>query len=309
MSVANGTDVNDDGGIGGYEPKFVDVGGVRTRYYDVGTGDPLVLIHGGNWNGYSSANSWSATFEYLSDDFRVLAFDRIGCGMTDNPDEVEAFVYRSDIDHALGFLDALEVESCHLAGWSRGGGLATRIAVEEPERFETLVIANSATLGPPAGDSAHRWERIFEEEAHGLEKTDPEFIRYWYWQYSHETEYISDERCRTAAYMQTLPKARRTDRVMDDQGQLAVWQESLEANMNEAHQRIKAGLLTVPTLYVFGRNDLTVPLEMAMAAYDMIAQANTAVRMKIINDCGHMIFLEHPEEFSRTIADFVDFWH
>ncbi len=301
-------DIDTDAGIDGYEPTYVDVDGIRTRYYDIGTGDPLVLIHGNNWSGSSSANSWSKTFEYLSEEFRVLAFDRIGCGMTDNPDDPEDFRYQSDINHVLGFIDALELDSCHLAGWSRGGGLATRCVVEEPDKFDSLIICNSATLGPGAGDGMHRRDIIFEQDKHGFKKTEPEWMEYFYYQYSHQKDYITDKRCRTAAYMENQEKALETARIMDDEGQMAHWQASLDEEINEAHQRIKAGVLDMPVLYVFGRDDPTVPPVMALAAYDMIGQTNPKIRMKIINHCGHMIFLEHPEEFSRTVMEFIDFW-
>lgn len=40
-------DVNDDASIEGLTAEFVDVDGVRTRYYDEGSADPFVLLHGG----------------------------------------------------------------------------------------------------------------------------------------------------------------------------------------------------------------------------------------------------------------------
>jgi pimeloyl-ACP methyl ester carboxylesterase len=48
---------------------------------------------------------------------------------------------------------------------------------------------------------------------------------------------------------------------------------------------------------------------MALAAYDMIGEHNDKVRMKTINHCGHMIFLEHPRELASTFIEFLDFYH
>lgn len=302
-------DIPEDGSIDGYEPEFVDVDGIRTRYYDEGSGDPLVLIHGNNWSGSSSANTWSKTFEYLSEDFRVLAVDRIGCGLTDNPDDPEDFRYRSDIDHILGFVEALDLDTCHIAGWSRGGGLATRVVVEDPDLFDTLIICNSATLGPAAGDGSHRRDIIFEMDEFGLDRTDPEYMRYFYEHYSHQKDYITDRRVRTDAYMECREKAVETARIMDEEGHQAKWQETLDEEMNEAHQRIKDGALDMPVLYMFGRDDPTVPPDMALAAYDMIGQTNPDVRMYSFNHCGHMIFLEYPEELSEVVTTFVDYHH
>jgi hypothetical protein len=50
---------NDPASIQGLTSKFVDVKGVRTRYYEMGQGEPMVLIHGGSTAGSSTANVWS----------------------------------------------------------------------------------------------------------------------------------------------------------------------------------------------------------------------------------------------------------
>ncbi|WP_254274412.1 alpha/beta fold hydrolase [Haloarcula marina] len=307
-------DVDPDAAIGGYEPKYVDVShghleDIKTRYYDVGSGQPLVLVHGNNWSGSSSANTWTETFEYLADHYRVLAVDRIGCGMTDNPDNPEDFRYESDINHIIGFLDALDLETTHIAGWSRGGGLVTRVAVEIPDRIDSLIICNSQTVGPAAGDDAHIRDVMFKQDELGLEKTDPEYMEYFYYQYSHQKEYITDTRLDICAYLETTEKARETARIMDEEGYLEPWTESLEEHMKETHSRIKDGVLDMPVLYVFGRDDPTVPPVMALATYDMIGQHNGKVRMKTINRCGHMIFMEHPRELASTFVEFLDIYH
>lgn len=302
------SDVPEDAGIDGYSPSFVDVNGARTRYYDVGTGDPIVLIHGGTWKGYASANAWSLTFEHLAEQFRVLAFDRIGCGLTDNPDRPAAYVYQTDLDHAFGFLDALGLESCHLVGFSRGGGLATRMAVEDPARVRSLTINNSATLGPPVTDNAYRRSRLFQMDALGLDPTDPAYVRHYYEQYSYQTGYLTEERCRIAAYMQSQPKFELADEILAAQAAGHDWKSTLVEHMNTTRRRIEDGALEMPVHYMYGLNDLTVPPEMSMAAFGLIAESNPAARMSVLNKCGHMGFLEHPAEFSKSVADFIDWF-
>lgn len=299
--------VREDGGIDGLEPAFVDVDGTRTRHYDIGDGEPIVLVHGGNWGGTSSANTWSAAIEHLRDDFRLLAFDRIGCGMTDNPEAPEDFRYAAEVDHALAYLDAVGIDRCHLVGFSRGAGLASRMAVEEPDRFRALGLTNSATLGPPAGDGRYRHDRLYRMGDLGLEPTDPAYVRYLLEQYSYRTDYITEERCRTAAYMASREKARRTAEVMEG-GQIETWRDTLETHMRLTRRRIADGVLTMPVLYVYGRNDLTVRLGAALGAVDLLGRTNPDVRLKLITGCGHMVFLEHPREFARTVSDFVGFW-
>src|ERR1700731_184525 len=61
--------VSPNGEVAGLRAKFVDVKGVRTRYYEMGQGEPLVLFSSGTWSGYSSANIWSKNIPGLAERF------------------------------------------------------------------------------------------------------------------------------------------------------------------------------------------------------------------------------------------------
>lgn len=307
MSDARGAELT-GGGIYGYEPSFCDVEGTRTRYYDVGEGDPIVLIHGGNWNGVWSANYWLPAIEQLRESYRVIAFDRLGCGLTGNPPTPEAYRYGSELEHARTFLAQLDVTPCPLVGFSRGAGLAARIAVEDPSAVSALLLTNSATLGPPVGDGAYRRERLLEFDAHGFEYTDPAYIRYFLEQLSYRTEYITTELCETAATMAAHPKAERTAELMDEQGYFEQWEATLQEHMSKVRRRIADGALDMPVLYLYGRNDLTVPLEMCWGLFDQLAQTNPRVRLNVLNHAGHMLFAERPREFSRAVESFLEYW-
>jgi len=77
--------VSENAAVAGLEPKFVDVGGVRTRYYEYGQGEPMILVHGGGRGTTSSANNWSPVIPLLARRFHVLAVDKSAAGMTGNP--------------------------------------------------------------------------------------------------------------------------------------------------------------------------------------------------------------------------------
>jgi pimeloyl-ACP methyl ester carboxylesterase len=68
--------------------RFIDVDGVRTRYFDKGSGEVLVLFHGshlGTNDACESALDWELNFDRLAEWFRVIAVDKLGQGHTDNP--------------------------------------------------------------------------------------------------------------------------------------------------------------------------------------------------------------------------------
>lgn len=104
----------------------VDVEGIATNYHRLGSGPPVVLLHGSG-PGVSAYANWRLTMPALAERFTVIAPDIVGFGFTDRP---EAFPYGLDAwrAHLLGFVDALGLERFSLVGNSFGGGLAISLA-------------------------------------------------------------------------------------------------------------------------------------------------------------------------------------
>src|SRR5260370_22289704 len=82
--------------IGGLHSKFVDVNGVKARYYEAGAGEPMVMIHGGFTAGSSTANVFSRNIPELSKHFHVFAVDRLASGMSGNPLKDDDYAYQGD---------------------------------------------------------------------------------------------------------------------------------------------------------------------------------------------------------------------
>jgi len=117
-----------------------------TRVLELGTGSPLLLVHGG----LSSVSEWVPVLPALARSHRVIAIDRPGHGMAD------AFDYRGVdlLAHASRFLgdimDALGIASADVVGNSMGGLYALALALDTPERVSRLVLA-----GKPVGCDRH----------------------------------------------------------------------------------------------------------------------------------------------------------
>src|SRR5688572_3544497 len=103
--------------------RFVEVDGIRTRYYEDGEGETLVLFHGGDPGSLYSLDSWSLNLAALAGRFHVVAVDKLGMGYTDNPRTPLDYAPGAVLAHAQGFLDALAIDRAHLVGHSRGGSL------------------------------------------------------------------------------------------------------------------------------------------------------------------------------------------
>jgi hypothetical protein len=134
------------------DAKYVDVGGIRTRYFEKGKGDALLFVHEGQAGATGNAQTWEQNFNYLARSFHVFALDRLGQGHTDNPkmDRDYAEYYERVVDHVWGFIKAMGIKTVHLVGHSQGGWPVMRIALDHPERVKSLVVLNSgmAPSGP-----------------------------------------------------------------------------------------------------------------------------------------------------------------
>jgi pyruvate dehydrogenase E2 component (dihydrolipoamide acetyltransferase) len=122
--------------------QFVDVDGIRIRYARKGDAPATVLlIHGFG----GDLDNWLFNIDALSQQSTVVALDLPGHGQSDRTmpgrtlGELARFVIR--------FLDAVEIRSAHLVGHSLGGAIAAQMAVDHPDRVESLALIASAGLG------------------------------------------------------------------------------------------------------------------------------------------------------------------
>ena len=118
-----------------------EVGGSPIHYYRAGQrGTPIILIHGLG----GSAEAWGFLLPRLHKNYTVYALDLPGFGRT--PVAPEGIDIRTHVLYLKRFLDALGSPGVTLVGNSLGGWIATRFAVEHPERVNRMYLLNSAGL-------------------------------------------------------------------------------------------------------------------------------------------------------------------
>ena len=105
----------------------VDVDGLDVGFERVGTGPPLVLLHGYVGDG---PTTWRAQLEGLADDFTVVAWDAPGAGRSSDPPE--DFGMAGYADCLAGFIARLGLGRPHVAGLSFGGALALELSRRHP---------------------------------------------------------------------------------------------------------------------------------------------------------------------------------
>jgi len=118
--------------------------GLKLHYRDVGEGPVIILLHGE----MSSLHTWEGWIDALSQDFRVIALDLPGSGLTgaphcvSNPEDVCAENLSEEyIEYTLQyFIEDLNLGRFSIIGSSYGGYLATRYALKQPHRVDRLVL-------------------------------------------------------------------------------------------------------------------------------------------------------------------------
>lgn len=132
---------------------WVLAGGVRTHYSWAGTEGPaVVLLHGGG-PGSSGLVGWRYAIPALADaGFRVFAPDQLSMGMTDAREHAwPVNGHQSLVDHIDDFVDALCLDTVHLAGNSQGAYVALKFALDHPEKAGQLLLIGSGTIATALG--------------------------------------------------------------------------------------------------------------------------------------------------------------
>lgn len=118
-----------------------------TAWFEAGRGDPLVLVHGLG----DDHRAWRRTLPDLMFRRRVILYDLRGHGETSLGEPDGTLVQLGE--DLVSLLDAIAIARADIAGFSLGGTIAMRVAIDHPERVNKLVlVATSSRVGRSAAD-------------------------------------------------------------------------------------------------------------------------------------------------------------
>lgn len=126
---------------------FTHKAGFKQHYVDEGSGEPLVMVHGNP--------SWSFLYRDMiktfKSEFRCIAPDHIGCGLSDKPALADfAYTLREHIDNLEALLESLQLtQPINLAVHDWGGAIGMGYATRHPGRVKRLIIMNTGAFRLP----------------------------------------------------------------------------------------------------------------------------------------------------------------
>jgi len=125
-----------------YEPRYLEWRGLRAHYVDEGRGDRTYLcLHG--------QPTWSYLYRRMIPPFvasgaRVLAPDFIGFGRSDKPEDEAIYSFDFHREYLMAVIETLDLKNITLVVQDWGGLLGLTLPMEMPERFERLLVMNTA---------------------------------------------------------------------------------------------------------------------------------------------------------------------
>lgn len=134
----------------GVQSKYIDAGGYRTHYFEArpaggAEGTPLLLVHGLGARG----EDWGVIIPTLAaKGFHVYAPDLLGYGRSARPD-VSYSISMEEVA-VVQFMKAVHLTRADVGGWSMGGWISMKLALDHPEMVDRLIIYDSAGIYFPA---------------------------------------------------------------------------------------------------------------------------------------------------------------
>lgn len=283
-------------------PKFVNVDGIKTRYFEAGSGEALVLIHGGHFGAYYNAYHWSLNFDGLSAHFHVYAFDKLGQGYTDNPKSDTDYTMTATIEHAYAFMRTIGIQRATLIGHSRGALPAARIAVDHPEMVKALIILDTNTLAAEHPSTPVNFYKKLDENPPPT--PNEEFVRREPEANSYSKDHIAGDFVEEMLKVARLPKIaearKKMEHLLDAQ-----FIPDVRRRKYETLDSIRDGRLKAPTLIVWGLNDPSAPVILGYQLFQQIALAVSRAQLHVLNHAGHYVFREQARELDRLVVNFV----
>jgi proline-specific peptidase len=259
---------------------------------------PLLALHGGPGIPHDYIENLA---DLASDSRRVVLYDQLGCGRSDQPEDlsfcrVERFV------EELGIVRrALDLDRIHLLGQSWGGMLAIEYMLTQPEGIVSLILASTLSSMPLWIAEANRLREALppevqatllrHEQADTLD--DPEYMQ--------ATQVFYD---RHVIRLKPIPP--HVQRAMDQAGQVYLTMNGptefhVIGTIKDWDRTNRLSEIRVPTLITSGRSDESTPL-----LNEVLHKGIPGSQWIIFEHSSHMAHVEERELYLATVKAFIE---
>jgi len=267
------------------DSKFVTVEGVKLHYQELGSGYPLICIHGAG-PGASAESNFKHNASAFAEKFRVILYDMPQYGKSDKIVLTEPRLkYNARI--LYGFMGALGIEKTHIVGNSMGGQVAVKLGLDYPERLTRVVIIGSGLVPPVMTPFPVEGVKMIGRYYKGAGPTR--------------------EKLRDLLQTIVYDSSFLTDEIFEQRYQASIDPEVVElfgkkqGELPREHLAHELPKLKAKLLAIWGMDDRFGALDVGLQITRMVPDA----RMHIFTKCGHWAQVEHAAAFNRLVIDFL----
>jgi pimeloyl-ACP methyl ester carboxylesterase len=261
---------------------FVDVEKTQLYYEEMGEGDPLIMIHGG----LLDRRMWDDQFEFFAEKYRVIRFDVRNHGNSKGvPDTYKHY------EDLRKILTKLNIEKAVIVGLSLGGRIAIDFAIAYPENTSAIILAAPGVSGYEFKSEAFLKNNAKQNKAfgQGAIKMGIEYFQQAWTDGPHRKPSEVDQAVRSKVKSMAL-------NTIKDWESKSIMTELVPPAIGRLNE------IRVPTLAVVGDLDMPGILEIV----NLIMAKVPGAKKVIIPGVAHMVNMEKPEEFNKTVLDFLE---
>jgi len=260
-------------------------GGAKIYYEERGSGEPLILLHGHSLD----TRMWDPQFKTFAKHYRTVRFDFRGYGKSSSQDENIQFTHLEDL---LTLMDSLRIPRAHIVGLSMGAFVASDMLALKPERMISCVLASGGMKtykGPSepmdSAEKAKRDREIAALKAKGVDKMKEEWLNNLVNSGGSHREKIREPLRKMISDWTAWQPLHYEPRV--------IWAA-------DAAKVFKSKMTSVPTLIIDGD-----PSERIKGHKPWMLEYLSDAQYIVIPDCGHMLNMERPGKFNKTVLNFL----
>lgn len=248
--------------------------GIEVSYLIEGEGDKTILfLHG--WTG--NHTRWAPTRKLLAKKYRTIAYELRGHGFSEKLPDLD-FTFDAYVEDQLGFMEALKIDRCVIAGHSMGGMIEQHFALKYPDMVEKLILVATSACPAPTD----RLKKKMKMAA-----------------------WLFGNLFGLAMSIKDRKKKKQPD----------LFPDAVNMNMNPIPAAASKSLISIrnmdlraalkdlkmPVLVVASTDDNTVPYEQSKE----LAECIPGARFETVSGCSHHIPIERAEFLSQVIDDFI----
>lgn len=264
--------------------RFVQAGKIKIHYHELGTGYPLICIHGAG-PGATAWSNFKGNVEELSRHFHAFLVDMPQYGKSDKP-----FIEGGRLAFVAGvmhdFMDAVNIKRAHFLGNSMGGQVALKLAIDFPENVDRIAVIGSSPIKAGSIFQPMPLEAIRNiRNYYRGEGPTPAKMRLVLESLVYNTSLITEDLVQERFEASTDPEA------------VEVFKKGAADTEDLYFELVN---VKAKTLLFWGQDDRAGALDVALLMLRRVQDA----RLYLFPRCGHWAQVEHRDEFNRVAVQF-----